>query len=288
MKKIRNIVILLLFLGIFIPLVAQAMLFKKKDQLKEAASIRTLIYYESVYRENGYQPLKKGQDTISFPYPVGVKMKVVGGIFWVGQKPFTKFVKENNKVIKRVDCSNEISGFCYLPLPKEETVKDSSFEKIKEELADIKNQLIDKKNTYQPDYQYYDTNERRWYRYVGSGWCFYTNYSWFPYGNSNRCWNNYNYFNKKIVFSGVNFHHDHHPNHPNRPPDQPRGKSPGVETGRSGPGVTTGRSGPGVETRSSKVSSSSRNTFISRRRSSGSNKKVFTNRSTSADRRRRG
>jgi hypothetical protein len=152
----KNIIIFLLFSGFLIPLVAQGQLFKDQTELKESFAIGTYNYYESIYRKNGYQPLQKGQDTISFPYSVGVKMSVVGGTFWVAQKPRTIFVTENKKIVKRYDCDNKISGFCYLPQPQpeEKKVPEKEKEVIKKSLAELKielNYYDNSKNTFISD-----------------------------------------------------------------------------------------------------------------------------------------
>lgn len=112
----KNVIFFLFLLGISM-FAQKQQLFKDPSALKESFTIGTCDFYESIYRKNGSQPLKKGQDTVSFPYPVGVKMDVVGGRFWVAQKAGTVFVRENEKVIKRYDCANNISGFMKLEFP---------------------------------------------------------------------------------------------------------------------------------------------------------------------------
>ena len=119
--------------------------------MRESYVIGTSDYYESIHRGNGYQPLQKGQDTMSFPYDVGVKLDVVGGRFWVIQKAGTIFVKENGKIIKRYDCSNKISGFCYLPQPQpeEKKVSEKKKEVVKKSITELKIEFNNNsKNTF--------------------------------------------------------------------------------------------------------------------------------------------
>jgi hypothetical protein len=115
----KNIIIFLLFfisLGI---LTAQEkkQIFTSQDEAREAYTIGTSDYYESIDRKNGYK-LFAEEDTVSFPYDVIVKMDVVGGTFWVIQKSGTKFVViKDKKITRRYDCRNKISGFGRLPSP---------------------------------------------------------------------------------------------------------------------------------------------------------------------------
>ena len=94
--------------------------FTSPDELRESYSINTYDYYESVYQKNGYK-LFAGEDTVSFPYDVAVRMEVVGGIFWTIQKAGTKFITIGKKIVRRWDCRNKISGFFRLP---EKTVEE--------------------------------------------------------------------------------------------------------------------------------------------------------------------
>lgn len=89
------------------------MLFTSSDQSKEAFSNNIFSCYESVERKDGYK-IFAGEDTISFPYYTTVKMEVVGGVFWVIQKPWTVFIVEKGKITRRFDCRNTISGFYQL------------------------------------------------------------------------------------------------------------------------------------------------------------------------------
>lgn len=107
---------LLLFIMIFSFVCASAQTKLKKfsslDQLQEAVDLETVDFYEPQYL-SGHKGLADGEDTISLPYPTGVKMTVVGGHYWVLQKPGTVFVaKMGEKIpLRRFDCGNKISGF---------------------------------------------------------------------------------------------------------------------------------------------------------------------------------
>lgn len=84
--------------------------FDSLDQLKEAVEIGTASFYEPQYF-SGHKNLAPGEELVSFPHPTGVKMQVVGGVFWVLQRPGTKFIGRDKKIIRRWDCGNRISGF---------------------------------------------------------------------------------------------------------------------------------------------------------------------------------
>ncbi|MFA5751148.1 MAG: hypothetical protein WC898_02555 [Candidatus Paceibacterota bacterium] len=107
----------LLFILVFFSFVCASAQTKMKKflslpQLQEAVDLGTVNFYEPQFL-SGHKSLADGEDTISFPYPTGVKMTVVGGHYWVLQKPGTVFVVKKGETtpIRRLDCGNKISGF---------------------------------------------------------------------------------------------------------------------------------------------------------------------------------
>ena len=119
----KNIIIFLLSFGV-LSIFAQDNKFVKKEQADEAFANNLYFCYEPKFFD-GHKKLGAGEDTISFSRYTLIKMAIVGGRFWVIQKPGTVFVVRDKKIIRRWDCGNEITGFDRLPQP--EIKKEEAF-----------------------------------------------------------------------------------------------------------------------------------------------------------------
>jgi len=105
--------------------VAQDDKWLEKEEAVEAFSNGIFKSY-SPHFLSGHKGLSSGEKTISFDHYTLVKMKIVGGTFWVIQDPDVIFVKKVGHIIRREDCGNEISGFYHLSTPPPSTPPEKS------------------------------------------------------------------------------------------------------------------------------------------------------------------
>ena len=117
MKNINFLSFLFFFLFLFpVTMTAQEKekIFASKEEAIEAFDIGTLSFYEPTHF-SGFIEISGEERLVNFSYPIFVKMEVVGGIFWVVQKPGIEFVEKNEKIIRRWDCGNKIFEVFFPP-----------------------------------------------------------------------------------------------------------------------------------------------------------------------------
>src|SRR3989344_5427315 len=98
---------------------AQDKKWASKEEAGEFFELNKDNISENIYEPKdlkGFKEIGGGEEIVTFPYYATAKMAIIGGTFWVIQKPGTEFVAKNRKVIRLKKCGNKISGFYKLPL----------------------------------------------------------------------------------------------------------------------------------------------------------------------------
>lgn len=107
------------FFILAVTLNAQEKKWLSKEEAGEFFDLNVENIENNIYEprdRKGFREIRFGEKIATFPYYVSVKMSVVGGTYWVIQRPMTKFVARGDKVIGLYKCGNRISGFYRLPL----------------------------------------------------------------------------------------------------------------------------------------------------------------------------
>lgn len=126
MKKALFILLLLGFIALVVGTCNAQTKWASKEEAEEFFSLNYQNIDNHIYVPKylkGHKTLSENERIIMFSDYVTVKMKVVGGVFWVIQEPKTRFVaNENEKIVRLEICGNKISGFKKLDIS--ETTSD--------------------------------------------------------------------------------------------------------------------------------------------------------------------